>query len=66
MYSSRICECSSFVICFPLIHSLNHELNQARTRRHTDKYNFDAAHERRRKEQLNRLLSRTKAEVRKQ
>ncbi|CAF1264732.1 unnamed protein product [Adineta steineri] len=37
-------------------------LDYARTKRHTDKYNFDAAHERRRKEQLNKLLSRTKAE----
>ncbi|UJR10597.1 hypothetical protein I4U23_014794 [Adineta vaga] len=37
-------------------------LEYARTKRHTDKYNFDAAHERRRKEQLNKLLSRTKAE----
>ena len=39
-------------------------LEYARTKRQTDKYNFDAAHERRRKEQLNKLLSRTKAEVR--
>jgi DNA methyltransferase 1-associated protein 1 len=38
-------------------------IEYARTKRHTDKYNFDAAHERRRKEQLNKLLSRTKAEV---
>ncbi|CAF2376466.1 unnamed protein product [Rotaria sp. Silwood2] len=37
-------------------------LEYARTKRHSDKYNFDAAHERRRKEQLNKLLSRTKAE----
>ncbi|CAF0779624.1 unnamed protein product [Rotaria sordida] len=37
-------------------------LEYIRTKRHTDKYNFDAAHERRRKEQLNKLLSRTKAE----
>ncbi|CAF0876785.1 unnamed protein product [Adineta ricciae] len=37
-------------------------LEYARTKRQTDKYNFDAAHERRRKEQLNKLLSRTKAE----